>query len=270
MVNGESTGEGQMVIRRIREHVATHNWFAVGIDFLIVVAGIVIGTQVNNWNQARIERKQGDEYRERLLADLQSNDAHNQNRRSYWQDVRRHAQAALSGPRNGPDNDAAFLVDAYQASQILTSQSRRFTYDELISTGRLEHLGGPELRNQVAGYYVSLQAYGTVLNAIPAYREFLRQEMPTAAQQAVRTQCAEIFFPGPDGSPFNRLPDKCSLNLAPAVSAEAITAVRSAPGVVEHLNRVIADLDVKLAVLTAMDEQSRQLQKQITEASSNS
>jgi len=34
MVNGESKGLGgkQMVIRRIREHVATHNWFAAGFD----------------------------------------------------------------------------------------------------------------------------------------------------------------------------------------------------------------------------------------------
>ena len=37
-----------MVIRRIREHVAAQNWFAVGIDVVIVVVGVVVGTQVNN------------------------------------------------------------------------------------------------------------------------------------------------------------------------------------------------------------------------------
>ena len=40
-----------MVIRRIREHVAAH-WFAVGIDFLIVIAGVFLGTQANNWSPA--------------------------------------------------------------------------------------------------------------------------------------------------------------------------------------------------------------------------
>ena len=32
-----------MVIRRIREHVATQNWFAVAIDLVIVVLGVFLG-----------------------------------------------------------------------------------------------------------------------------------------------------------------------------------------------------------------------------------
>ena len=44
-----------MVIRRIREHVTTHNWFAVAIDLAIVVAGVFLGTQVSNWNESRLE-----------------------------------------------------------------------------------------------------------------------------------------------------------------------------------------------------------------------
>ena len=44
-----------MVIRRIREHVAAHNWFAVTVDVLIVVLGVFIGTQVSNWNAERLE-----------------------------------------------------------------------------------------------------------------------------------------------------------------------------------------------------------------------
>ena len=46
-----------MVIRRIRDHVASHNWFAVAIDLGIVVVGVFLGTQANNWNEARIERQ---------------------------------------------------------------------------------------------------------------------------------------------------------------------------------------------------------------------
>jgi hypothetical protein len=31
-----------------REHVATHNWFAVGIELPIVVVGVFIGMRVTN------------------------------------------------------------------------------------------------------------------------------------------------------------------------------------------------------------------------------
>ena len=42
-----------MVIRRIRDHVASHDWFAVAIDVVIVLLGVFLGTQMNNWNEGR-------------------------------------------------------------------------------------------------------------------------------------------------------------------------------------------------------------------------
>ena len=45
-----------MILRRITKHVRDQNWFAVGIDFCIVVIGVFIGIQVANWNDARSQR----------------------------------------------------------------------------------------------------------------------------------------------------------------------------------------------------------------------
>ncbi len=45
-----------MILRRLAEHVKAQNWFAVALDFLIVVMGVFIGIQVSNWNAARGER----------------------------------------------------------------------------------------------------------------------------------------------------------------------------------------------------------------------
>ena len=62
-----------MVIRRIREHVAAQNWFAVAIDLCIVVAGVFIANQVSDWNAARAEAEQAQSYRERLIEELDFN-----------------------------------------------------------------------------------------------------------------------------------------------------------------------------------------------------
>ena len=35
-----------MILRRVTEHVKAQNWFAVAIDFVIVVVGVFIGIQV--------------------------------------------------------------------------------------------------------------------------------------------------------------------------------------------------------------------------------
>lgn len=45
-----------MILRRLTQHVADQNWFAVGLDFFIVVIGVFIGLQVANWNEARQDR----------------------------------------------------------------------------------------------------------------------------------------------------------------------------------------------------------------------
>jgi hypothetical protein len=44
-----------MLLRRITQYVKTQNWFAIFIDFLIVVVGVFIGIQVANWNDTRKE-----------------------------------------------------------------------------------------------------------------------------------------------------------------------------------------------------------------------
>ena len=59
-----------MLLRRITKHVKDQNWFAVGIDFFIVVVGVFIGLQVSNWNDARQERNNEAEYIQRLDAEI--------------------------------------------------------------------------------------------------------------------------------------------------------------------------------------------------------
>ena len=45
-----------MILRRITKHVKDQNWFAVGLDFFIVVLGILIAFQITNWSEARQDR----------------------------------------------------------------------------------------------------------------------------------------------------------------------------------------------------------------------
>ncbi|MAK62760.1 MAG: hypothetical protein CMK09_17460 [Ponticaulis sp.] len=42
-----------MILRRIAQSIRKQDWFTVVIETLIVVFGVFIGLQVNNWNEAR-------------------------------------------------------------------------------------------------------------------------------------------------------------------------------------------------------------------------
>ncbi len=56
-----------MLLRRITKHIKNENWFAVFIDFLIVVVGVFVGLQVQNWNADRLAKEE----EQRVLMQLQ-------------------------------------------------------------------------------------------------------------------------------------------------------------------------------------------------------
>ncbi|WDI31120.1 hypothetical protein PUV54_14285 [Hyphococcus flavus] len=59
-----------MLLRRMTEHVKAQNWLAVGLDFLIVVFGILIAFQINNWSEGRQRDARERAYLERLHTDI--------------------------------------------------------------------------------------------------------------------------------------------------------------------------------------------------------
>jgi hypothetical protein len=59
-----------MILRSLTKHVKDQNWFAVGLDFAIVVIGVFIGIQVANWNELQGERAQTERMLSELVMDL--------------------------------------------------------------------------------------------------------------------------------------------------------------------------------------------------------
>jgi hypothetical protein len=61
-----------MILRRLTQHIKDQNWFAVGLDFVIVVCGILIAFQITNWNENRAERAQEVRYLSAMKRDVES------------------------------------------------------------------------------------------------------------------------------------------------------------------------------------------------------
>src|SRR5262247_847892 len=61
----------RMLFRRLMQHVNSQNWFAVGVDFLIVVVGVFVGLEAQHWSEANKDRLTEAHYRADLLSDLQ-------------------------------------------------------------------------------------------------------------------------------------------------------------------------------------------------------
>ncbi|MGA8204218.1 MAG: hypothetical protein WB812_06830 [Woeseiaceae bacterium] len=59
-----------MILSRVIEHVKAQHWTAIAIDFLIVVAGILLAFQITEWSEARRERALERDYLERIASEL--------------------------------------------------------------------------------------------------------------------------------------------------------------------------------------------------------
>ncbi len=59
-----------MILRRLTEAFRKQDWFTVAVETLIVVFGVFIGLQVNNWNNARQDRADEQRFLERLHPDI--------------------------------------------------------------------------------------------------------------------------------------------------------------------------------------------------------
>jgi len=253
-----------MVIRRIREHVASHNWFAVGIDFLIVVAGIVIGTQANNWNANRLEERRADDLRDRLINELDFNARQYALQSAYYLQAKAYglqALADLDGTR--PLSDRDFVIAAYQLTQTDSTAPKTGVFDEIAASGLTDRLGDAETQDLASDFYLSADVAQRSIESIFPYRTLLREVMPYDVQIAVRTTCGDrnVFFE--KRLVGIRLVVPCPVRIEPASAGKAARTVRSAPNIHREMTRYIASLDEKLDNLDFARGQAVEFRKRL-------
>ena len=141
-----------MLLRRITEHVREQNWFAVVLDFLIVVVGIYVGLQVDNWNEDRKSRIEEQDYLLRLAEDIDGSMAQGQFVRDF---IVRSADRAgivlnsLDDCSVDPESRVDFANGLYHLGKMFPPYLQMGTIDELRSTGKLAILQSTELRDQM-------------------------------------------------------------------------------------------------------------------------
>jgi hypothetical protein len=184
-----------MILRRIIKHVRKQEWTAIAIDFLIVVLGVFVGLQVNNWNEARAEDDLSREYLSRIRTDLVADMTQLQRQSEFWGVVATEGYKAIrfaeTDQRNGA-TDWEILLSFLNASQSWQFTFIDTTYSELRSAGDLRLLRDSDLQTALADYYVLVAArrggsgpYGL----LPAYREMVRGRMRADIMQYYWREC---------------------------------------------------------------------------------
>ena len=138
-----------MLLRSMTKHVKDQNWFAVGLDFFIVVAGVFIGLQVQQWATERDMRQQETAYIERLHEET----VQLINQRKENLEKRLASKASLLSAHLklfGDDAETDFTSEECRALSgiwIMTHLTTDLpTLTELLSAGQLNIIRSTELR----------------------------------------------------------------------------------------------------------------------------
>lgn len=130
-----------MLFQRIAEYRKAQNWSALTLEFLIVVFGIFIGLQANNWNESRKSRAEEYALLSALFADFETAAQHLAEVQSNHQRVADAGQAIISYGETGnvPDDERATF------EKLISRHGARFvffppmgTIESILGTNRIE------------------------------------------------------------------------------------------------------------------------------------
>jgi hypothetical protein len=161
-----------MILRRIASAFRHQDWFTVFVETMIVVLGVFIGLQVNNWNEARADRQREAVYLQGLAQDIRI-DIDDIDEIIRVSTLRMSAMSYLLEQADGaplpggfdsargrieiepsPPYDARDPNTIGVAMFILTTlDGNRLTYDTMINAGGLGIIRDAALAREIQTYY---------------------------------------------------------------------------------------------------------------------
>ena len=222
-----------MILSRIIHHLKTQNWTAVALEFVIVVAGVVIGFQVTAWNGEQTAR--ADEAR--LLSQLYDDVQGEIERKQSWIDdlIQKNARLVtaielIQNPEGGEIMTEDQCNAAWESHIIIPYPSQLPTLDEIMAIGGLSSLRDTRLRSALLTYRSQMEEMRelqvAIRNDLTTIVDDFADEMPRRLDRA-----------------SNSIGADCQLDLmrdSQVLQNRLISNYGRAGGLLEHARRELA------------------------------
>lgn len=164
-----------MIIRRLGETIARQDWAVVLVELLVLVVGIFLGLQVDDWNQARKDRADEQRFLAALHEDIQLADrlsARVRERRLSRREVVVSANDVLfqRTDRKTLTEEECTAVGASTYFNIVVSGLP--SLDEMIATGRLGIIRDENLRKELMAFRETRSALQNMVNVQTSQASF--------------------------------------------------------------------------------------------------
>ena len=175
------------------EKTRKYLFYAVG-EITLVVIGILIALQVNNWNEERKNRAEAVEFKERLRNDLSQDKERLQYRIQFFEKVMDFADKARIETQlttaSGPIEKWQYILAVFHAGQTWPYMPSDATYIEIKNSGLMGYIGESKIQNTLSTYYIDnpLQL-NQVVGGTKEYRDYSRSLIPVVLQEYIWTEC---------------------------------------------------------------------------------
>ena len=153
-----------MLLRSITKHVKDQNWFAVALDFFIVVAGILIAFQITNWNETRRELRAEDALKVRLHNEFTSLESLLEDRLIVAERIVTNTSTLIKLIRTDGDLEAhpdpkTMLLDTFKFNAPIPHPT---AFSEAVQSGSIGKIRDEKLRTRLNEYQLSTKWFNTV------------------------------------------------------------------------------------------------------------
>jgi len=231
-----------MILRRVIAHFRKQEWTAIFLDFLIVVVGVFVGMQVNNWNAARVDAVRAHGYLERLRNDLLTDVSELGARKAYWRQVAAYGEAAVAFAESGALINGSkwkTVLAFYQASQLWRYAPSDIAFLELTGAGELGLVRNERLRAALAKYYndIDTRRRVGVYQFVPPYRDRVRGATPLAVARYILDRCSSQ-------GPLNQHLIDCDAPIDEDAAGAVLDGYLARTGMLDELRYWVTSLDL--------------------------
>jgi hypothetical protein len=181
-----------MILRSLTKHVKEQDWFAVGLDFFIVVFGVYVGLQVQEWSDLRALEASEAQYLAEVREEISYNAKLTASTVEAMSDVVTSGKRGvefLQSDRPCEEDCWRVLVDLFVASQVFRPAVETTVYEEM------QRLGFPRsmtVRSAADDYYVLNATAHLGIDSDPKYRVSFRELITLEAHEQLWGQCHSL------------------------------------------------------------------------------
>jgi tetratricopeptide (TPR) repeat protein len=151
--------------RKIRQRLLSENKFskyliyAIG-EIILVVIGILIALQINNWNESRKKEQVEKQVLKSLFQEVEKDRIMlKEIDYQYKNDLRSLTYFRNLIWQEKHSMEDALSLNEFQGIAFRDVNPNRITYDEMISTGKIYYLSNQTLVNEIINYYEVIESY---------------------------------------------------------------------------------------------------------------